>query len=200
MTKTYQKTTTTTEPRLVISHDDMTPSPREDSNLGYWITIDREYESPDNHLDFEEIIKETGDEANSQAEHIEMIKKEIESRLGDKIVAIYPTVKYEHGGVSYSLGEKHGFDYSNNGFYIITEKTLKEIGVDNNEEAMKRIIIAEIQDYNKWINGEVYRFMLYDEAGEIEDSCGGFYDLETMKEYLPAEWKDENLEDYLKVC
>jgi hypothetical protein len=29
------------------------------------------------------------------------------------------------------------------------------------------------------------------------DSCGGFYDLESIKEYLPAEFQGLDLKDYI---
>lgn len=33
---------------------------------------------------------------------------------------------------------------------------------------------------------------------ELADNMGGFYDLESIKDYLPDEFKNENLEDYIK--
>ena len=194
--KTFTKTTITQDPRLVIKYDDCPESPREWSNLGYFITIDRNYNSPDNHPDFMEIIKETAEEATDCQDHMKRIKKEIEARLGDKVLAIYPMVKYEHSGVVYSRGEKHGFDYSNNGFYIITKKTAEEIGTDKKD--FEKVIDQEIDMYNKWCNGEVYRFTLYDEAGEYVDGCSGFYSVEEIRDSLPEEWKDEDLDQYLR--
>jgi len=194
--KTFTKTTITEANRLVIEYDQDCDSPREWSNLGFFITQDRNYNSPDNHPDFMEIIKETADNATDCQNHMKRIKKEIEARLGDKVLAIYPMVKYEHSGVSYSRGEKHGFDYSNNGFYIITQKTAEELGTDKKD--FEKVIDQEINIYNKWINGEVYRFTLYNEAGEFEDSCCGFYDIEDIRDSLPSEWKNEDLTQYLR--
>jgi hypothetical protein len=193
--KTYQKTTITTEPRLKIYHEDYSESPREWSNLGYFITVDRNYNSPDNMPTLISIVKETGEEAENQAEHMELIKKEFEAMGSDKIVKIYPVSKYEHSGVAYQLGTSHGFDYSNNGFYIITKQSQKEIGTKTKD--FEKVIKDEINTFNKWLNGYVYGFTLYDKDGELEDSCGGFYDLEDIKEYLPKDYKDENLSDYL---
>lgn len=193
--KTFEKTTTTTEPRLVIRYDQSPESPREWSNLGFFITVDRNYNSPDKNEHFERIVRETGNEATSQDEHMKLIKERIEEETEEKIVKIYPITKYEHGGVAYSLGHRAGFDYSNNGFYIITEVLAKELGVE--PEDFEKVIKQEIAVYNKYVNGEVYGFTLYDEAGEVQDSCWGFYDIEDIRDALPSEWKDEDLDDYL---
>lgn len=196
--KTINQTITKTIPKLEISYCDYTDSPREWSNLGYFITVDRNYRSPDKHEELLELIKECGENANSQAEHIKMITINWNKTMHpeNKIIAIYPIVKYEHSGVSYSLGTVHNFDYSNNGFYIITDKTQKEVGIKKKD--FEKVIKEELEIYNKYANGEVYRFCLYDDQGEVADSCGGFYDIESIREYLPKEWSKEDLSEYVK--
>lgn len=194
--KTIEKTTTQTINQLKITYDEHGESPREWSNLGYFITCDNNYRSPDNVQYLQDIIRETGQEATSQEDHMDLIKKSYVS-LGyeGKIIAIYPIVKYEHSGVVYSLGTKHGFDYSNNGFYIITDKQQGEYKTPKKD--FETIIKQELEVYNKYANGEVYAYALFDDAGEIVDSCGGFYDIEDIRENLPEEWKDETLSDYI---
>lgn len=194
--KTYTKTTTTTEPLLVINYDTDTDNPREYAeNLGWFLTVDYRYLSPDNNEMMLNVIKRTGEKAKNVEEHMEMIKEELETESNVKVLAIYPINKYEHSGVAYSLGSKSGFDYSNNGFYIITDKTQKVLGTK--KEDWEKAIISELETYNKWVNGEVYRFTLYDKNGEVEDSCGGFYDIEDIREYLPKDWEKEDLQNYL---
>jgi len=193
--KTYTKTIEKTGNRLEITHDESPDSPREWSNLGYFIAIDSNYQSPDENETLYEIIKETGQLAESQEKHIEEIKKQYEEETDEKVLAIYPVVKYEHSGVNYSLGTKHGFDYSNNGFYIITDKTQKETGTE--EKDWEKVIEIELELYNKWANGEVYGFILFDENGEDLDSCGGFYNIEDIREHLSDEWKNEDLDEYI---
>lgn len=192
--KTYNATVQ--KPLLEIYYDNDNSSPREDSNLGYWITCDRNSKSPDQYPELEQIIKSTGDEANNQEHHIKMIKKQFEDESGYKVLTIYPIVKYEHSSVTYSLGSRHGFDYSNNGFYIITDKTQKELGVKSKD--FEKVIKQELDVYNQWVNGEVYGYTLYDDQGNIVDSCGGFYDLDDIKENLPEEYKNEDLTEYIK--
>ncbi len=123
-----------------------------------------------------------------------MIKEEIESNTTEKVLSIYPISQYDHSGICYSLGNKHGFDYSNNGLYIVTDKTSAELGVK--EEDFEKVIKDELEIYNKYCSGEIYDFVLYDEEGNIEDSCGGFYSIDEIKEYLPEEFQDEDLEEY----
>jgi hypothetical protein len=129
---------------------------------------------------------------------MDMIKKEINAQLGEEVIYITPICRYEHGGVSYSVGTKTVFDYSNNGFYIVTKESANEIlGDDYNEEEIVKIIESEIETYNQWVNGEVYEYTLYDEDGNFEDSCSGFYTLDEIKERLPEDFDDEDMEDYL---
>jgi len=123
--------------KLVIEYDEGIDSPREWSNLGYFITVDNKYRSPDDHDTLINIVRESGQEATSCDNHMEIIKKEVEDQVQEKVLAIYPVVKYEHGGVSYSLGQRHGFDYSNNGFYIVTEESRKELGTK--KKILKRL-------------------------------------------------------------
>lgn len=191
------KTVKTSIPKLTITYDSNCPSPREDDNLGYFITIDRRYLSPDKNNNLIEIIKDTSRVAKNVTNHIELITESLEND-GEKVILILPVTKYEHSGISYSLGNKSGFDYSNNGFYIVTKKTLDRVGYDNNIDELTSSIQGELKDYNKWLNNEIYYFELLDENGEFEDSCGGFYTIDSIKEFLPKEWEDENLEEYIK--
>lgn len=61
--KTYKETIE--KPRLVIKYDEYSESPREWSNLGYFITVDRNYNSPDKHEILRNIVEKTGEEASS---------------------------------------------------------------------------------------------------------------------------------------
>ena len=61
----------------------------------------------------------------------------------------------------------------------------------------RSIVEAEIETFSQWANGEVYHFTLYDDEGNEEDSLGGIYDLEEIKEYLPEEWQEEDLSKYI---
>ena len=193
--KTYTKIETKTKNRLEIMHEDNPQSPRDWDNLGYFITCDSRQYSPDRHETLEKIVRTCGNEAKDQNEHIKMIKRFMGEEIEEKVVAIYPINKYEHSGISFSLGTKHSFDHSNNGFYIITNKTQKLLGIP--KKSFEKVIRQELEEYNKYLNGEIYCFISYDENGECEDSCGGFWNLEDIKTHLGREWKNENMQDYL---
>lgn len=190
--KTYQKTI---ESKILqISYDICPDSPRDNDNIGYFFTNERRNISPDgnSHVLYD-IMKSTGEEATSTQDHMERLKKEAKD-----IFYITPVYRYEHGNVVYRRGTAQGFDVSNCGFYIVTNESLRKIGARKSIASIEKIIDGELKDYTSWCNGEIYCFTLYDKDGEIEESCGGFYDMETIKEYLPKEWKNEDLSDYLE--
>lgn len=197
--KTYKKEINV--PRLVIRQEEWAESPRKDSNIGYFFTKEGKYNSPDGKENpLYKLMIECGEEAEDTKDHIRlMIIKGQEMFRETKnedlhIIEIHPVYRYEHGGVMYKRGTANGFDYSNCGFYIVTAKSLE--GETYTSEKITEIIDAELEIYNKWVNGEVYQFTLYDDKGEIEDSCSGFYDIEDIREHLPEDWKDEDLNQY----
>lgn len=186
-------------PRLEIRYDSDTESPRAWSNLGYFITVERNYNCPDNNTALKSIVGVTGDEASNAQEHMDLIKKAMKEEMGEKVAYITPVYRYEHGNVVYRRGSASGFDYSNCGFYIVTEAQRKEWDTKKPSiSKMEGIIDAELDTYTKYVNGEVYGFLLYGDDGEVEDSCWGFYDIEDIREHLGDEWKGEDLMDYIK--
>jgi len=194
--KTYKKTIDTN--KLIIEYDRDTESPRKWGNIGYFLTKEGNYKSPDGNTNpLYDIIIETENTATDTENHITLIKK-MAKEEGIKILHIYPVYRYEHGNVIYKREIAHGFDYSNCGFYIITEESYKKCFHNKTtKQQIEKNIDSELDTYNKWINGEIYLFTLYNNNGEIEDSCGGFYDIEDIREYLPEEWKNEDLKNYL---
>ncbi len=195
--KTYTKTETITKSRLEIRYDDTLESPREWDNLGYFISNEKNYISPDGkkNPEIQSIVEETNNNADNQAHHIELITAAINA-TGEKVLYITPVFRYEHTNVVYRRGTVSGFDNSNCGFYILTDKTQATVGTP--PELFEEVIDGELNVYTKYANGEIYCFILYDENGDFSDSCSGFYDMDEIKERLPKEFKDECLTDYLK--
>jgi len=202
--KTYTKSIEL--PRLKICYDTDTGSPRDNGgNIGHFFTKNTRYNSPDGttHALYE-IMVDTAEGATSTENHMQLIKDRArrafkESSLKDEdlhIIEIHPVVMVEHGSVVYRRGAERGFDCSNNGFYIVTAQTIS--GETFTAGRIAKCIDAELETYTQWVNGEVYAFTLYDENGEVQESCGNMYSIEDIREYLPKEWKGERLEDYEK--
>ena len=63
---------------------------------------------------------------------------------------------------------------------------------DMTEEQALDLLRAEVAEYSSFLNGEVYRWAIYDEDGNTIDGCGGYYSrehcisdaLQEMKEIL----------------
>lgn len=191
--KTY--TAKIEKPRLVIQYDDSAESPREWDNLGYFITAERHYNCPDNNETIKNIVTETQHEASNTQEHADAIARSIKEQTGEKVLYITPVYRYEHGNVLYRRGTASGFDSSNCGFYIVTDKTADALTPSSRYET---IIDNELETYTSYVNGEVYGFTLYDQNGDVVDSCWGFYDIDAIKQALPDEYKSDDMHDYLK--
>ena len=188
--KTYKKIIE--KPKLVIGYDYDSDNPRNWSNLSILI-IRNGLGDNDKYLNRE--LERTQYEVNNAEDHLELMKEIVEEHLDSEVIYSDFISKYEHSGVRYFTGQSSGWDYSNIGFVFVTEDSLKEIGCA--EEDIERIVEAEIETFSQWANGDVYHFTLYDDEGNFVDSCGGFYDLEEMKEYLPEEWQEEDLTKYI---
>jgi hypothetical protein len=200
--KTYTKINK--EPKLIIEYDTDADSPRlESDNIGYFFTTEGRYLSPDGtEHKLYEIMVETAEEAKDTDTHIALIKDRAQNEFEKSndedlhVIDIYPIYRYEHGSVMYKRGTAGGFDYSNCGFYIVTAKRIS--GQRHTTESIEKAIDGELETYTQWANGEVYRFTLLDDEGEQVDGCGGLYDIEDVREYLPTEdWDNEKLSDYL---
>lgn len=187
---------TTEVPRLEILHDNNSNSPREWTNIGVFLTKSNEYMSPDGtEHPLYDIMCRTGEEAGSTSDHIELMFKEAKAE-GINVSRILPVYLIEHGNIVYRLGmNTNRWDGSQCGFYFVTEEAEKEFLTN---EELEGAIEDELEAYTKWVNGEVYGYVLLDEKGDLKDSCWGFYDIGDIKENLPEEFKDENMEDYLK--
>lgn len=187
---TYQKTIES--PILEIRHDDYSPSPRGWDNLGKFVTAEKRYMSPDEDEEIQAIIANAAEGATSAMDHFQKIEKVL-AKMGYQW--IFPITRYEHSGVVYKIGVWGGWDDSFCGVYAVprnedTEKMTREDA--------ERIVRGELDAYNAYANGEVYYFVLFDENGNEVDSCGGFYDIDDIREYLGEEWDNEDLDEYIK--
>lgn len=190
--KTYKQTID--KPRLIISYDDDPINPRDWSGIGKFITSEEDRWSPDQDEHVESIVDETQHGAKNCDEHIALIQKELETEFV-KVRAIFPITRHEHGRINYGIGERHGFDDSNCGFYIIMNDENSE-GVK--EKDFERMVNDEMDAYNHYINGDMLRFQLFDKDGDDILCESGHNGLDSIQKSLPEEWANENMETYME--
>jgi len=157
---------------LEIHTDDCPEDPREWSNRGIMACGHREHRLGDVQI-------------RSQEDYDEHVRK---------AAVMLPLFLYDHGGLSILTGpnpfDEQGWDTSRIGVIYATRKGILEYfdGGVPSDEAVKKVLEEEIEYYNKYLRGDCYRFVLYepkkcdlggDHREEI-DSCGGFYDVDSI--------------------
>jgi hypothetical protein len=122
-----------------------------------------------------------------------------------KPIAILPLYLYDHSGITMNTtGFSCNWDSGQVGFIFVDEETATKIGWtkeyaeklakgdDENyagktrEEILTDFMVSDVQVYDDYISGQVYRFEITDEDGEeVEDgSCGGFFGYDNEKSGL----------------
>ncbi|MBA2708485.1 MAG: hypothetical protein H0U59_11845 [Gemmatimonadaceae bacterium] len=114
----------------------------------------------------------------------EYLKRERGARV------ILPLGLLDHSGISMYVGagehrqDPGGWDSGQVGVIFDTAETRAETtGDDVTDEEIERALRAEVEEYDSYLRGEIYAYVIEDEDGEILDSCGGFLgDLKYAKE------------------
>ena len=128
----------------------------------------------------------------------------IQKRFYDLGYLVEPISKYEHGGVTYSVGVSQGWDVGVVGLAMVNINDIKkEYGASVLSKSLKEkvysVLIGELDTYNLWANGESYAVSLVDFEGNYIDSLWGMigYDSEEamVKEYINY-YTNYNFEDF----
>jgi hypothetical protein len=136
----------------------------------------------------------------------------------EETALVVPIYKYEHGGVALKTGPFHDpWDSGLLGYAIMTNSKIREsfgggryvyegkeckwvpgTGIINKKrrKMAEDLIDAEVAEYSAYLNGEVYGFQLFNECGDEESSCWGFYGLQSIPAML--EHLDEKQAAYLR--
>lgn len=173
---------------LVIKQDEDPQSPREWSNLGHMVCFHNRMTIGDDHkgLTFE-------------------TAQDLEARMYDVRNGVcLPIYAYQHGGITISTRRtgqfadpfdsgKLGFIYASK--EMIREHFQKKVCTKKMMEKALEILHSEVETYDQYLLGDVYGYVIKDEAGEVVDSCWGFYGRELAeqegKAALEAEKKYE---------
>lgn len=86
---------------------------------------------------------------------------------------------YDHSGITmYAYGGPHwqdtgGWDSGTVGFAFVLPETARDMGVPSGDE--ERQMLGEIKEYDQYLTGDIYGYVIEDPDGDIVDSCCGFY-------------------------
>lgn len=146
--------------KVVVSYDTDPQSPREWDNLGTVVIHNRSrYAFADETASIDEL-------------------QELEN---DKNHIALPIYLYDHSGITINTaGFSCPWDSGQVGvIYCTKEAAVKEFGnkvctTKVREKALK-CLRGEIEELDQYLRGEVYGFEVFDPAGELVDSCWGFY-------------------------
>jgi hypothetical protein len=94
-------------------------------------------------------------------------------------VEILPLSLYDHSGISMSVGgPRDAWDSSQVGFIYMTDAKIKETYLitevdDEHREKARELMTNEVREYDDYLTGNVYGYIIYD-GDESVDSCWGF--------------------------
>lgn len=158
--------------KIHIRRDDsVSDSPREWSNLFTWYSNSRRHDF-DGHS-----ITELED-GETEREPGESVADYFRRMNPDKF--ILPIYGYEHGGIALSTASFS--DPWDSGLFALgavdKEEFEKEVKVPEGKTAEDRafeILEGEVETMNRYLNGDVYGYVVEDADGNETDSCWGFY-------------------------
>lgn len=160
-----------------IQYDEFPLNPRKDmSFLGKLCLLHRRYD-----LWNDTTYKE--DQFSNWGDLEETLREEYDA------VVILPVFMYDHGGITVSTKPfSCRWDSGQVGYTFITRgdfiKEYGEVTIGNVQEKTAKaesLLIAELEVYSKYLNGEIYGYVVENKNSEVEDSCWGFYDFEDCK-------------------
>lgn len=169
--------------KLAIYSDDDPQDPRDNDNLGTMVSWHRR--------------ARLGDRTIKSSEFSNM--EELEASFEAKICL--PLYLYEHSGMTmrtWSFNDP--WDSGQVGFIYATADVIrKNFGIaeitPEVEDRVREILEAEVAEYDQYLRGDVYGYVLTGKDGEHVDSCWGFFGLEHVrgeaKSVLEAITKEE---------
>jgi hypothetical protein len=111
---------------------------------------------------------------------------------------IMPLYLFDHSGISistdasaFAVWDSAGWDWGTVGFVFATPKTVEETGAP--EDSIREQLVNEVSEYDSYLRGDVFTWIIEDADGKVLESCGGYvgepdYALSEARgavEYLP---------------
>lgn len=169
---------------LKIFYDFDAQNPREDrDNFGTMVCWHRRYILGDKHNlnnpdDF--WLSLAGDIIGDAGKAEQMSRGKLEEAVSKKVIVL-PLYLYDHSGLALrTVPFSCPWDSGQVGWvYVTKEKVREEYDVKKVtrkiREKVERVIKSEIEEFEYYLNGEVYGFEIEDEKGSTVDSCWGFF-------------------------
>lgn len=123
------------------------------------------------------------------------------SEEAKRIYVSLPVYMLDHSGTFLSTKgfadvDPDRWDWGQLGLIYCTEEAAKKwYGYLPDKAELYRQLNSEVECYNDYLNGSWYEFYIEGKNGEIEESCGGFYQdegftelLGYMKEYVESDY------------
>lgn len=182
-----------------ILHDTDPESPREWDQLGIMVGFHRRYDIGDN--DPGSLLDGVTIDSDDYQGWDEM---EADLRRRGAL-CILPLFLYDHSGTSISTrtfaGRAHhaSWDSGRVGFIFTTRKRMievlgKKILTAKTRQRVGDILEAEVKEYDQYMTGDVFGYIIEDEHGNQVNSCWGYYGFKSVKEDAASElaWFVEN--------
>lgn len=162
--------------QLSIRQDIDPMDPRDDDNLGTMACFHKRYNLGD---------KDHGYKSEDYSGW-DAMEKAVRKEEGARVCV--PVYGYDHGGLTISTTPfSCPYDSGQLGFIFVSDKRIRK------EFTCKRITDAlldrarvrlrnEVETYNQYLTGDVWYYAIEDDAGEVVDSCHGFFGHEHCEE------------------
>lgn len=155
--------------KLEMHSDDDPGNPREQwDHVGTMICAHRSYNLGDEQVD-----------TSYYEDWVEIIK---DKTLPEDVVL--PLYLYDHSGISMSTSsasfrafDSHGWDWGTVGFIYVTKEQIDKEWNGDRDKA-EEYLRGEVAEYDQYLTGDVWGYVVEDEEGNLLDSCWGFYGYE----------------------
>lgn len=163
---------------IKIVQDEAAESPREwEQNVGTMVCFHKGYELGDKGHDY------------SHGNYGSWGEMEKAIRAREDVAAMLPIYMYDHSGITLSTTPfQCQWDSGQVGFIFVSKKKIrKELCLKNlTQKVLSRvsnILKSEVEEYDLYLRGEVYGYVIEDEDGNVVDSCGGCYGEDYCRRY-----------------
>lgn len=129
------------------------------------------------------------------AEAVKAADQRVEAIIAKAIEEHYivlPLYLYDHSGITISTGPfSCPWDSGQVGWiYVSIEQVKKEFGwkrlTRDRRQQIVQILEKEVEEYDQYLTGQVFEYVLEGNSEEIVDSCGGFFGEEYCEQELQA--------------